>query len=490
MIRKPARSFVGDVSVNTIFSLLPILVTLISVPLYIAQIGLERYGIMTLVWSLTGMFAFFDFGMGAATTYLVARARSGFDGPSSGTVILTTSLVNLALGCLLALAFWLLIGPLAFGNIKSDSSLSIEIDEALIWIALLLPVGLVTSIFRNALDGERWFLLVNLIGTSGQIATVLGALVVGYIVGPEIGNLVVAVLVVRFSVLWLYVLACRDSFRSTRLMNREEFREIVHFGGWQTVFSSLSGLLGSADRFVIGWLTGASAMALYAIPFSFTARLRFLPEAFMRTLYPKLSEVKTDEARRDLAVRAMTGLLVSLSLIIVPAILSVRPFFAIWLGADFAISAGFIAQFLLIAVYVQSCLRAFFVLQRASGRPDLPAKLRMFTLIPGIGLLVLLVWLFGAIGAAASLLIRFMFELLFVFRLIRLPVQNFALLIGYLAMCCCAVIVSNTGYGIFTAAILSACSAITLCFLALYFSKDVAGLIYRLAPLHWLKGRI
>lgn len=482
MIGKRQRSFAGDVSINMIFPPLMIVITLVTVPLYLGQIGLERYGILTLVWSLTGMFAFFDFGMGAATTYQVARARNGLEGPPIGAVILTTGLANTAIGGLLALVFWLGVGPLVFGNVKTDAALSAEIAEAIVWMALLLPVGLVTSILRNAMDGQRQFLSGNVIGTGGNIATVCGTLVVAYWLGPELPNLVMTVLIVRCAVLLAYGLASRASFRGARLMTRQEFGGTLRFGGWQVIFSGISGIMGSADRFIIGWIAGAGATALYAIPMSFTARLRFLPEAVLRTLFPRLSEVKDEAARQELGARALTAMLAGMALIAIPAILFVRPFFALWLGQEFEANAGVIAQILLTGVYVQSCLRVLLVLQRASGRPDLPAKLRLVTALPTLAALVLGVWLDGARGAALVLLLRFLAEVLFVLWLSGLLMRALAPLSGALILCAAAMLTSTTGYGILTGTGLALISAMLLGLLAIWSSEDIARLAKRVMP--------
>ncbi|MBL6427639.1 MAG: oligosaccharide flippase family protein [Maritimibacter sp.] len=478
-VRKP-RSFARDVSINLIFPPLMVVITLISVPLYLAQIGLERYGILTLVWSITGMFAFFDFGMGAATTYLVAKARNGQAGPSVGSVILTTGLANAGIGMVLALVFWLGVGPLVFGNVKTDAALAAELSAAMGWITLLLPVGLVTSILSNAMDGERRFLSGNLIGTSVNIATVMGTLAVSYWIGPELPNLVLTVLITRILGLMTYAMAGWSSLQGGRLMTWSEFRSTLHFGGWQVVFSSISGITSSADRFVIGWIAGAGATALYAIPMNLTARLRFLPEALIRTLYPRLSEASGEDVRQDLGARALDGMLAGMALLIIPAILVVRPFFAVWLGSDYEASAGMIAQILLTGVYVQSCLRVLLVLQRASGRPDLPARLRAVSALPFLLALVLGVWVDGARGASVVILLRFAAECVWALHVSGLLSRMAPRVVGYLFLCLLAMLVAALGYGIWTGAILTATSFLALGVLALCQSPDIASLANRL----------
>ena len=476
------RSFAGDVGINMIFTILMIAITVVTVPLYIGQIGLERYGILTLVWTLTGMLSVFDLGMGAATTHFVARARSGLPGPAIGNVIMTTGLVNLTIGSVLGLLFWIAIGPLVFGRVDVGEGLGGEIAGMLDWIALLIPVSLLSAIFRSTLDGQRRFITGNVIGSGGNIATVIGALMTAYWVGPALPNLVLSVLTVRSVVLVAYFLACLSALRSGHLMTGKEFRETLRFGGWDLLFSSVSGVLGSADRFVIGWIAGASATALYAIPMSFTARLRFLPEAVLRTLFPRLSETAGIEEHRRLGQRALTGVIVAMATIIIPAILFVRPFFGIWLGPEFSASSGAIAQILLVTVFLQSCLRVLFVIERAAGRPKLPARVRTVTAVPMIATVTLFVWLMGAPGAALALAVTFACELLWMLKITGLLGSSIGKIIGYLALCGACIAISQIGYGLIAGAVLATTAMVCLAILAVRQSEDLARLLQPIVP--------
>jgi O-antigen/teichoic acid export membrane protein len=54
---------------NTIWNLagtgLPLLLGAITIPYLIARVGVEAFGVLTLVWALIGYFSLFDFGLGA-----------------------------------------------------------------------------------------------------------------------------------------------------------------------------------------------------------------------------------------------------------------------------------------------------------------------------------------------------------------------------------------------------------------------------------------
>ncbi len=60
---------------NLAGQILPMIVGLVSIPLLIKNVGLERFGILTIVWAVIGYFSLFDFGLSRVVTAKVASLR-------------------------------------------------------------------------------------------------------------------------------------------------------------------------------------------------------------------------------------------------------------------------------------------------------------------------------------------------------------------------------------------------------------------------------
>jgi len=56
------RSLVGNTLWNLAGTLLPLLVGLVAVPLLLRSLGIERFGMLSLIWMLTGYFGLLDSG--------------------------------------------------------------------------------------------------------------------------------------------------------------------------------------------------------------------------------------------------------------------------------------------------------------------------------------------------------------------------------------------------------------------------------------------
>jgi O-antigen/teichoic acid export membrane protein len=70
----------------------PLAVALIAIPALLRAIGVERFGVLALVWALIGYTGLFDLGLGRAMTKLIA-GRLGHGKPASIAPLFWTGLL-------------------------------------------------------------------------------------------------------------------------------------------------------------------------------------------------------------------------------------------------------------------------------------------------------------------------------------------------------------------------------------------------------------
>jgi O-antigen/teichoic acid export membrane protein len=182
-------------------------------------------------------------------------------------------------------------------------------------------------------------------------------------------------------------------------------RVLFAYGSWITVSGIISPILVSLDRTVIGVIRGAAAVTYYTVPFSFATKFLILPVSISRTLFPRFS-MQDDQSAKDLARDAVVALAVVMTPLVAVALVLLRPFFQLWLGAHLAELSVPAGEILLLGVWINGLAHVPSAYLQARGRPDMTAKLHLIELVPFVALLWIGLRVGGVEGAASVWTIR------------------------------------------------------------------------------------
>ena len=395
---------------NTVYNLLgsavPLAVSLVTIPIYLGLIGDARYGVLAIAWLLLGYFGLFDLGLGRATAQRIAALRDGTASERADTFWTALSL-NVGLG----VAGGLLIWPVAayfFGHVfKVEDALRPEVQAAVPWLVLAVPMATLSGVLGGALQGRERFLELNLISVSGTVLFQLLPLATALLWGADLGVLLPAALFSRlFTLLMMFERCRRHIFQGhPPRMARAQVGQLLRFGGWVTVTSFIGPMMVVLDRFIIGAITGAKAVTYYTVPFQLAANSTLISGALSSALFPRLAAASPQEAHR-LALEALRTLVVVITPLVAGGILLMAPFLSWWITPAFAEQSARVGQIILLGFWANSFAIIPFAQLQARGRPDLVAKCHLAEVLPYFGLLYLGLSFFGMAGAAVAFSLR------------------------------------------------------------------------------------
>jgi O-antigen/teichoic acid export membrane protein len=392
--------------VNLISPMTRIVVALVTVPLYLHHIGDARFGVMSIVWVLLGLFGFLDLGLSRAVTNALAKLR---DAPQAhrARVLLTTFGLNLGIGLMGGVVLYVFGGLLLKHFVSMPAEISAEVSHALPWIACLLPLTLISAAGAGALESRELFLLVNSIQIFAMTLAQVAPIVAAIFISPSL-TVVIRTAAVSQGLGAIVVLAVVYRLEgpfSLRAIDWREARKLLGYGGWMFATNVLYPALASADQMIIGSVMGVAAVPHYAVPMSLVQRSAAIPVAFGRTLFPRLSSLSGDAAHA-LGARALSTMAYGFAAICAPAMILSPTFFRYWIGPDFAAVAAPVAQVLFPGMWMGALSLVGFTLLQSQGRADVTGKMSMVEFLPFIGILWSLTNTFGIVGAAAAWTLR------------------------------------------------------------------------------------
>ena len=395
---------------NTLWNFLgqgaPLLVAVLAIPILINGLGIDRFGILSLIWRVMLNFNLLDLGMGRALIKLVAERLGGEHQEELPSLVWTALLIVLVLGLVLAVVMALLAPWLAYSVLNVPSDLQRETLYAFYLVAVAIPIIVTSPGLRGVLEAQQRFGLVNAVRTPMAIFNLLGPL----LVLPFSQSLVpvVALMVLgRLGGSLVYLVLCisvTPNLGSGFTIKRAVVGPLLSFGSWITVSNIISPIMVNLDRFLIGALISAAAVAYYATPFDLVTRLWIFPAALTGVLFPAYAMSFVEDRGRALHLFSMS--VKYLYLIMFPVTLILVTFaqegLQLWLGVEFSNNSTRVLQWLAVGVLINSLAHIPSALVQGAGRPDLTAKLHLIE-IPFY--LLGLWWLIGAYGIEGAAIV-------------------------------------------------------------------------------------
>ena len=388
----------------------PLLAALISVPILLSQLGVERFGVLSLAWVIVGYFGFFDLGLGRAITQLVAQ-RVGTEKRGEIPAIVQTGLIAMTAfgvlgGIFVALASpWIVRKQLAIPHALVEETL-----VAFYILAASIPIVIVATGIRGVLEGYQRFDVVNIVRAPMGVLIYLGPLL-ALPFSQDLPTVVGVLVVSRAVSLLAYIYVSLRLFPQLgrhRSLDPSVLPELLKFGGWMTLSNIAGPLLLYAGRIALIVLVSAEAVAFFSTPYDVVISVLLIPGIFVGVLFPIFAErFRSDfSSVRQVYRQAMLQNLILLLPITIIVVLFAEPAISIWINPEFSQHSYRVAQLLALGVFLNSFGYFSQALVQAYGRPDLTAKLHIVELLAYMPYMIWLVKNYGVNGAAVAWVVR------------------------------------------------------------------------------------
>lgn len=400
---------------------LPLVAALVSIPFLIAELGEAKFGLLTLIWAVVSYFGLFDLGLGRAVTQQYARAVGDGEVHRLGEIVASANLLLLILGVLSA-ALLLSLAPLLSAELFGGSEDAAEAQRSLLFMASAMPFIILTSGFRGVLEAQQRFALINAIRVPMGLFTYLAPVAV--ILAGHTGLDAISCLLALGRVIGCGVHAyftLRDDRHGSIVSGarRSSLLPLLTTGGWLTVSNVISPLMTYIDRFLIGFVAGAAAVAYYVTPQEMIMRLAIIPAAITGVLFPMFAQSRAEgepSLNKEMGKYSLQigAFMLPLALII---IIFAKDILSVWISPSFAEDSYIILQILAIASVMNSIAQAPYTLLQSRGQARDTAFVHSIELPLYCLLLTWSIWQWGATGAAFAWLARITCDAVVMFAL-------------------------------------------------------------------------
>ncbi len=389
---------------------IPMIIAVFAVPLIIKGIGIDRFGVLLIVWATVGYFNFFDIGISRALTKYLAEIL-GSGKLEDVAPLIWSGLSLLLIFGLIGMLIGIAITPFLVEDLlKIPIELVEETLNTFYLLSLTIPLVILTSGLRGILQAQQKFVIISILRSALGIISFASPLVVL----PFSKNLFIIVLALssgRLLIFFMYFIYCLITTKEMRgkfEIHTSIIPRFLTFGSWSTLSSVVNMLIYHIDRFLIGSILSITAVAYFATPQEIIQKITLIPNSLIGVIFPAFSTMymKDNYKVRLLFYRSVkfTYLVVFPIVLIIIGLAENILFF--WLGEEFARNSTFILQMLTLGFFINSSSQLTYTLIHSAGRPDLTAKISLIEMPLYLLFFVVSLKFFGLKGAATMFVIR------------------------------------------------------------------------------------
>jgi O-antigen/teichoic acid export membrane protein len=403
---KQSRANVKNAAWSSGGHVLNMLAVFLLTPLIIRQLGLELYGIFTIVSTVIGFSSILSLGLGQATLYYVVKFRAEEEHDQVNSVIETTVFMYGCMSlpvCLLVFfgADVLVDWVFRVSQVHADAAKSAFRLSAFGFFAFFL-----NSVADSGLKAYERFDYSTLTTFFTRLSTLLaqvGLLFLGY--GLE--ALVLALVVgTAINGIWKYAILKSKlaiGLSWIPLFSGKLLRLVLGYGIFSWANSILSALRTQGDILLVGALVGPAMLPFYSVPIKVMSQVFFLLNRTFEFLFPYIGKLHTQGKTKEMSdvYEKATYVLALMSVLaIAPLAVLAYPIMELWLGEESSYMMAFLMQIMSLrfVVYPLSIVNSRFLQGTAKVKQQSIIKaLNCLVILSSIGVLG---YYYGIVGAA------------------------------------------------------------------------------------------
>lgn len=392
----------------------------IATPLYLKLLGSAQYGQWLLLLTFNGLGGVAGFGMGTVVVRDVSEQRARGDIAGAIAAVrngLALTLICTGVLCLAIVIVGFTAGPALLNRMGSSATVGMLFYAA----AGLIALEQIDGIFVGALRGLERFDWSARVEIGSKLATIAAAVGAAWVT-HQLGAVILATLAltcVRATVKAAMVSYLLGTGLLLPAWDTRRIKGMLSFSLWTWAQMIGGTLFGTVDRFLVGGMLGASALASYSICLQLAQQVHAVPAAAAQILLPRISRMSDRRQITSITRRAFVIVALLTGAIALPLVVFGHEILRLWVGSVIADrSAGILRVVVIAYVCLAISSVAYFVLL-AMGRARSVAQISLAGGLISLAAAWLLIRNFDLTGAALSRLAYGLLNCIMIVELVR-----------------------------------------------------------------------
>ena len=335
-----------------------ILTGLISVPLTVDYLGVERFGLWMIITSILALIAFADLGLGNGLVNAIAKSEGENNHHDSQEAISSTFFILLIMSIIMSSMFFIVYPYINWADIFNVKS-QLAIEESAPTLAILmssffinLPINIVQKIqlgYQQAFINNLWLSLGAVLGLIGVLIAIYFKLGLPYLVGFMVLGPIISMIL---NGIFLFK-NIPDIFPKLKYFNITTSKKLLSIGIVFFFLQLFTVIGGSADNIIISQILGASSVATYAITKKMFLAIQ-VSQFIIAPLWPAFVEslAKKDyKWAKSTLIKILKISMLSGGIMALPLVFFGQSVVEVWVNKDVIPSISLLIGFFLFSIF-------------------------------------------------------------------------------------------------------------------------------------------
>ena len=412
------NKIISNSIINLSMQIIPIFIAIIFIPISIEALGNELFGIYSLIVTFIVLFNYLNFGIAPATTKEISKNLAKNNHKMVLSLLVNSFLMMLLIGIMISIIFITYNNDIAIVMLKEEKLVTI-LSELIFLLGVMSPFLMIVIFLRSALEAKQIFLVTSLNRAFLNSLIFISPTIV-YIDGFNIVSVFkLLIFVYMFSVMILTIIVYKEFLKDKEFTFRiKDSKNLLNIGFWM-MLSSLAGIgLYYADRFMIGSIISATAIAYYVAAYDLVTRLNIVSGSLTSALFPAFAhwfELEEKEKIRNAVIFVSKIILFLVAIVGFLLIVYAKSFLYLWINEEYSNNSYLILQLLTIGVLFNTLSVVPFRTLSAIGFPNIVAIVYIIEMPIFVITTYFLIIKYGLIGAVIGYNLRALSEMIILY---------------------------------------------------------------------------
>ncbi|HEY5705662.1 MAG TPA: MATE family efflux transporter [Terrimicrobiaceae bacterium] len=370
-VKARPRGALTNAAWNAFGTLFGIVITFLLAPLLIHHLGADQWGLLLLVWSITGVLGLANFGVGEATLRFIAHYYGDGDMAGVNRVLRATVTFYLSI-CSIISAFLFAGAPMVAQWVKVPTGGQYPVEWLLRLAALLFSFGMITNAYRSIPMAMQRYDISSRIGLAQSMVRSLGVILL-VLAGLGVVHIVAWEVLVAGAMLGVQIGVARRLLPGVRCFPAMSFsgmREILGYSVFSFLTHIFLTIYREGGKLILGNRVGTASVAYLGTPDNIAHRLHTVVVSGIETLMPRFSASRDPESMRTLLVTSTWTAITCGVVLYFPLAVLMPDFLRLWIDPDFARKSAAVGQLLTLSFIAPSGFAPIATLFRGMGKPS------------------------------------------------------------------------------------------------------------------------